>query len=530
MNESLLADAVLLQRRGDRAAAEALVRKVLQSQPKNLIALNLLSTLTADRGNLTEALRLAKRATALAPDEPAHWYHQSNLLILMGATTQAVTCLDRALALQPDDAATLINRASLLSGLKRPAEALESLDRALALEPDSMAGLANRALVLLDLRRPLDALETVERGLAAHPNDAVLHNRLGMVLAALDRHQEAVAAFDRSLALDPRDAHTLNSLGASLHALGRAQEAVNDYEKAVSIEPGDPWLHWNLGLCRLLTGEYARAWPDYEWRLKARPMPRFDRPLWQGEPLRGRTLLLHTEQGLGDIIQFCRYAPLIEGGRVILQAPEVLLGLLRSLSPSVAVVSATVRPPRFDLHCPLLSLPARFGSTLADLPRTVPYLSVPGPVPTGEGRRIGICWQGNPDVRIDPERSVPLRFFAPLAEVPGVRLISLQKGFGTEQLTGVPWVETVALDTFEDTARQILSMDLTITSDTAIAHLAGALGRSVWLATSFVPDWRWGLSGESCPWYPTMRLFRQRRRGDWAGVFAEMAAALRRPD
>lgn len=538
MSEALLAEAIGCHRAGDLAEAERRYRRVLQSQPKHGMALHLLSSLMVEKGDLAEGLRLARRASSLYPDGSEHWSHQASVLIRLGREAEALPCLERAVSLRPDAVDAWVNRGSVLGALGRHEEALKSFDHALALQPGAPVPLANRGLALLELRRPDLALETFEQAIALRPGDAQAHNNRGLALQALDRHDEAVAAFDRAVALQPGFADALNHRGVSLQALGDAEAALASYQAAVARRPGDPWFHWNAGLCRLLMGDYAGGWPEYEWRLQAMPMPRFDRPLWQGEALRGRTLLLHTEQGLGDIIQFCRYAPLVPGaGRVILQAPAPLVDLLRSLPPPVEVVAAGARPPRFDLHCPLLSLPARFGSTLETLPCGVPYLSVPaGPAgpPPGEGRTIGICWQGNPAVRIDPERSVPLARFAPLAAVPGVRLLSLQKGHGLEQLAAfrngvAPGIVTLGPDgpaDFMATARAVQACDLVITSDTVIAHLAGALARPVWLATSFVPDWRWGRSGETCAWYPTMRLFRQPRRGDWDAVFSAMAAAL----
>ncbi|MDR3539329.1 MAG: tetratricopeptide repeat protein [Acetobacteraceae bacterium] len=533
MSGSLLAEAMDRHRAGDLAGAEAMYRRVLQSQPKHVLALHFLSTLMVQKGNLAEGLRLARRCTALHPDAAEYWRHQAGVLVRLGQNAEALASLDRAVALRPEEPDPWTNRGTVLAALGRYAEALASFDHALALAPESAQALANRGLALLELRQPDAALETFDRILAAQPRDPLAHNNRGLALQALDRHTDAVASFDQALALSPAFPDALNHRGVSLQALGQASAALASYEQAMAQQPDDPWFHWNAGLCRLLMGDYARGWSDYEWRLRAIATPRFDKPLWQGEPLKGRTLLLHTEQGLGDIIQFCRYAPLIRGaGRVILQVPAVLVALLRSLPPPVEVVPAGIRPPRFDLHCPLLSVPARFGSTVETLPRTVPYLTVPpGPVPQfGVGRTIGICWQGNPAVRIDPERSVPLARFAPLAAVPGVRLVSLQKGHGLDQLPALPGIETFGPDgpaSFVATAATMLALDLVVTSDTVVAHLAGALGCPVWLATSFVPDWRWGLTGETCPWYPTMRLFRQPRRGDWEAVFAAMAAALR---
>jgi tetratricopeptide (TPR) repeat protein len=519
---TLLQDAMQRHQAGDLAGAEPLYRRLLQAEPKNPRGLHLLGVLMLQKGNAAEALRLSRRATAIAPSDPALWRHQAELLTRIGRDAEALACLERLLTMVPGAADVWINRGSVLAALGRHAEALSSFDHALGLEPGSATALGNRGLALLELGEADAALETFDHALAQQPNHPEAHNNRGLALQALDRHEDAVASFDRALGLQADFPDALNHRGVSLQAVGQAGAALASYEAAIARRPDDPWFHWNAGLCRLLLGDYARGWPDYEWRLRTGSIrtQRFDRPMWQGESLAGRTLLLHTEQGLGDIIQFSRYASLIEtAGRVILHAP-----------------APGSRPPRFDLHCPLLSLPARFGSTLADLPSAVPYLAVvPEAVARwrdrlGEGgRKVGICWQGNPAVRIDRERSVPLTAFAPLAAVPGLRLISLQKGYGLQQLPDLPAVETLGPngpDNFIDTAAVMQCLDLIVTSDTAVAHLAGALARPTWLATSFVPDWRWGLTGKACAWYPTLRLFRQPRAGDWRSVFEAMAAAL----
>jgi Flp pilus assembly protein TadD len=535
----LLQQALSCHQRGDLARAEPLYRRLLQAEPRNPYGLHLLGVLLLQTGRHEDALRLSRRATALAPDEPELWRHQAEMLVRLGRHADALACLDRLVALAPDEADAWTNRGTTLASLGRHAEARDSFAHALTLAPDAPVALGNFGLAQLELGDPTAALATFDRLVVLQPNQPEAHNDRGLALQALDRHEDAIAGFDRALALAPGFPDALNHRGVSQQALGQVAAALASYDAALALRPDDPWFHWNAGLCRMLSGDYAKGWPDYEWRLRTGTIggARFDRPMWHGEPLAGRTLLLHTEQGLGDIIQFARYAPLIEGAsKLILQAPSVLVDLLRTLPGSVEILAAGVRPPRFDLHCPLLSLPARFNSTLADLPRAVPYLSAPAAAVTRwcdrlgvAGLKIGICWQGNPAVRIDRERSVPLACFAPIAACPGVRLISLQKGHGLGQLADLPGIETVGPDgpdTFGDTAALMQCVDLVITSDTAVAHLAGALGRPVWLATSFVPDWRWGLSGEDCPWYPTMRLFRQPQRGDWPSVFKRMAAAL----
>ncbi|MBV9248158.1 MAG: tetratricopeptide repeat protein [Acetobacteraceae bacterium] len=590
-------------RAGRLTEAEALYLRVLQVQPRNFEALRLFAVLSLQRGKPSEALRLIGRSLEMNPAYAAAWHDRGQILRALGRNDEALECYARALAIDPafvdaiasrgqtfgalgrngealacfdamvaaapGSAQALNNRGSALAALKRYSDALSDYDKALSLQPRSTAILNNRGLALQALGRDQEALAAFERALILDPTDARTHNNRGLALQGLDRHENAVGCFDQALALQPGYADAWNHRAASLQELRRFKDALESYERAIALAPEESWFHWNLGLLLLLLGDFERGWPEYEWRLRTGQvvLQRFQQPLWRGEPLNGRTLLIHTEQGLGDTIQFCRYAPqFAREGRVILQAPGPLLGLLERLAlPSrkgvggwganldiagatpprnslpqgdgerVAVVPTGDPLPNFDLQCPLLSL--------AGMKRTasnVPYLFAdPNRVADwrekigGEGLKIGICWQGNPAVGIDRRRSIPLRHFQAIGRIPGVRLISLQRVYGLDQLTTAPpelRIETLdaqGYESFDDAAAIMMCLDLVVSSDTAIAHVAGALGRPVWLGTSYVPDWRWGLEGSACDWYPTMRLFRQTTRGDWLSVFAEMAAALR---
>jgi hypothetical protein len=317
---------------------------------------------------------------------------------------------------------------------------------------------------------------------------------------------------------------------------------------ALRLDPQSASTHWNRALALLQGGDYARGWPEYEWRWRrpgARPRLSTDRPAWDGRPLEGRTILLWCEQGLGDAIQFARYAPRVQrqGGRVLLQCPGILRALFRTLPGVEAVLAEGEALPAFDVHAPLLSLPALLGTTLATVPAEVPYLSA-DPALVGAwrkklaavpGLRVGVAWQGNPHHKWDRHRSVHLAAFAPLARVGGVRLVSLQKGPGAEQLAALrgrlPVVDfgddLGASGPYPDTAALMRGLDLVVTVDTATAHLAGALGVPVWVPLSTIVDWRWLLGREDSPWYPTMRLFRQAQLGDWGPVFARLAEELR---
>jgi Tfp pilus assembly protein PilF len=457
-----------------------------------------------------EALARYDAAIAHAPDLAEAHYNRGVLLRTMGRDDAALASFDRALALRPDDPEALNNRGLTLDALKRHAEALQSFDDAVRLRPDFGQALSNRGNTLNWLHRPADAL----------------------------------ASFDQAVAVDPGLAEAWCNRGDTLHEQGRFHDALTSFDRAIALRPNFAEAHYGRGLTLLMLGRYPDGLRAYEWRRRRsadRALPERGAP-WVGQlSLAGRTLLIQPELYLGDMIQFCRYALLARnaGASVKLAALAPLRDVLRSLGPDITIVEAGARPGAADLHCPLLSLPLAFGTTAPTIPAAVPYLHAePARIETWrqiigpEGLRVGICWQGSPS-RADLERAFPLILFEPLSRLPGVRLISLQTGFGLEQLAELPVVEHFddASDgghrPFVETAAMLANLDLVITTDTSIAHLAGAMGRPTWIVLRHVPDWRWGPAGETTAWYPTARLFRQPVKGDWRAVFAEMTLALR---
>ncbi|HVW36396.1 MAG TPA: hypothetical protein VHB99_03790, partial [Pirellulales bacterium] len=323
--------------------------------------------------------------------------------------------------------------------------------------------------------------------------------------------------------------------------------ALASYEQSLKLLPDGVDAHWNRSLVWLLEGDFAQGWPEYEWRwkLKSFSTRATNRPLWDGSSLEGRTVLLDAEQGLGDTLQFIRYAPLVQqrGGRVLAVCQKPLMQILSSCPGIDRLVAQGEPVPDFDVYTPLLSLPKIFGTTLQTIPAQIPYLHADRYLVEQWGRelasikafKVGIAWKGSPKNRMDQQRSIPLAAFEPLARVPGVQLISLQKGQGSEQIketTGCFAVIDLAqrLDetsgAFMDTAAVMKHLDLVVTCDSSLGHLAGALGARAWIALALSPDWRWLLDREDTPWYPTVRLFRKTSLGDWSDVFGRMAAAL----
>jgi tetratricopeptide (TPR) repeat protein len=491
-------------------------------------------------GRLQEAEQVYRQVIASAPGHAGSFHMLGVIASQCGQPEAAVACIDRAIALQPSAAIYHVNRASALLALGRLDAAQDGCRAALRLKRNCAEACQVLGHVLSDLGRPEEAIAAYNEALRHKPDLPDLYNNLGLALRQADRLEAAAEALRAAIRRAPQDAQAQGNLAGVLKELGRLPDAEANYREALHRQPDDAGLHLNLAVVLLLAGRFTEGWEEYEWRFRAGAarLPPCDQPQWNGEPLAGRTLLIRAEQGMGDTIQFCRHVPLAAGGRVIFEVQPGLRRLMSHLPGISEVVTVGETLLRFDLYCPLLSLPRLLGNQGAP----VPYLTAePDRVAlwrdrlgTG-GYRVGIAWQGNPASAAERGRSVPLEHFLPIAQIPGVRLISLQKHHGLEQLDAAPAglrIETLGddfdggPDAFIDTAAVMQSLDLVVTSDTSVAHLAGALGRPVWLALQHVPDWRWLLESDESAWYPTMRLFRQTERGDWGGVFARIAERL----
>jgi tetratricopeptide (TPR) repeat protein len=500
-------------------------------------------------GRFDEAAAQCREALALAPDDARAHNGLALVLQQQGALDVATTHFERALALDPRNAEVQRNFAHLLlrQGESEAAEAL--FKRALTTRPDDSEIEAGLAYALVQRGDFEAGRQHYERALALSPASAMALNSLGNVLLQLGEIEAAVVHYRHALALTPADPGTHVNLATALGRLGQLDAAAASFARALALRPDDPLTHWNDALLRLLAGDYKTGWEKYEWRWHAaRTVPRHaQHPLWRGEKLAGRTILLHHEQGLGDTIQFCRYVPLVAqaGAQVLLEVPASLAQLMRSLAAPVTVIPRGTALPAFDLQAPLMSLPRAFRTELPRVPAAIPYLRAQpdrvaawghrlAPV---QGLRVGLCWAGDPRPgwrlgNSDRRRSIALARLAPLGAVPGVALISLQKGEGAAQAAAPPPGMTLHdvtshIDDFADTAALIMNLRLVITVDTSIAHLAGALGQPVWLLNRFDTCWRWLLGRDDSPWYPTLRQFRQASPGDWDDVIARMAQALR---
>jgi tetratricopeptide (TPR) repeat protein len=499
-------------------------------------------------GRPQAALACFDELIRLRPCDAVAHNARAAVLIDLQRSQQALESCDRALALAPQFASAFGNRAAALKQLKRPEEALASSEQAIALQPDHLVAHINRAAVLREQQRPEEALAAYERALSLHPRVADLYCHRAEVLQDLRRPDLALASCDQALALEPGSALAYLNRGSALHDLGHLDEALGCYVRAQQLKPQLDRAYANAALVHLLLGRFESGWQLFERRKKPGPgrgRSSWPAPLWSGEQsLAAKTLFIYWEQGLGDSVQFCRYAKLAadRGAQVIFSVQNSLHQLMLGLDQRIQFTRQDQMPASIDYHCPLMSLPRAFGSTLSAIPSEVPYLrGEPARVESwrrrigSTGFRIGICWQGNPHRSIDAGRSYPLRELAGLAALPSVRLISLQKGPGSNQLADLPRgmaVEDLGADfdagpsAFLDCAAVMETLDLIITCDTSVAHLAGALGRPTWIVLRHTPDWRWLLARDDSPWYPSARLFRQCHRGDWSAVFEEIQREL----
>jgi len=428
-------------------------------------------------------------------------------------------------------------------------EAVACYRRVLALRADLPEVHFNLGVALARQGQPDDAAACYRRALELKPDYVAAWSNLGNVLRAQGRLDEAVACYRRVLDHAPNVPHIHYNLGNALKAQGQLDEAVACYRTAIALDPDSVEAHTNLSLALLARGDLAAGWQEYEWRWNG-PLIKdrrdFAQPQWRGEAAEGRTLLIHAEQGFGDTLQFCRFAPLAaaRGLRVIMEMQPPLLRLLRGLEGVDRVVGRGEPLPPFDLHCPMLSLPLALGTTIATIPAAASYLRADETqvaawrarlaAMTGQGPRIGLVWAGKsysylpPMAAVDRRRSLAPERLAPLLGLPGLRFFSLQSG-GQAPPVGFPLTDVMTeMTDFADTAALIANLDLVVSVDTSVAHLAAALGKPVWVLNRFDSCWRWFADRRDSPWYPTLRLYRQPRPGDWDAVIAAVVRDLRR--
>lgn len=570
---------VVFARKGELAAAIAEFQAAIGLNPHASDTHRNLGLALAQSGDLVAAEAAYRRVTELKPNSPKALHDLANLLRANDRPADAIVAYTLALELQPDSAELHHDLGLAQADLEKP-EAIESYRKAIELKPRFVEAHNNLGIMLEQRHEFEEAIACYREAIRLRPKSDSAYNNLGVALAAQRRHAESIAVYRQALAIQPQSAQTLNNLGNALRAEGQLVEAeqclrkalqlkpdyaeafnnlaitlvqsgqnveaLTLYKRAILLTPDYPEAHLNLALALLGVGNFEQGWTEYEWRWKGKDINarKFPQPRWDGSPLAERTILLHFEQGLGDTLQFLRYAARLkqQGARVVAFVQKPLTKLLSHCELIDEVVSAGQVLPKFDFHLPLMSLPGIFGTTVETVPCESSYIEADAllidqwkeRIARIDGFRVGIAWQGNPDYRGDRLRSIALHHFRRLAEIPGVQLVSLQKGLGTEQLAAlgtscrVHSLEPFDVDAgpFMDTAAIMKNLDLVISSDTAIVHLAGALGVPTWVALPLAADWRWLHNRADCPWYPSMRLFRQKRIADWESVFTTISDEL----
>jgi tetratricopeptide (TPR) repeat protein len=527
--------------------AAAIYRQILSQLPNQPAALYLLGVVALQRDQLAEAVRLIGLGVIGEPGNAEAWAHLGIALHRAGKLDDAMGALERCLLLAPDHLGSSFERAMLLNDLGQSDQALAAYDRAIALDPRFFPAQLNRANLLFRMDRVEQAAEGFRIASALKPDDPRCHNNLAVTLRSLGRRGEALRAFETALRHDPRFPAAETGRGIVLAELARYEESVTAFDRALAIDPGDAGAHFNRGLSLLSLERWADAWPEYEWRWRLADNPSkprdFAQPEWDGRRLAGERLLLHAEQGVGDTFQFLRYSNLAKalGARVFVECQANVKRLI-ARSPGIDLLFARGEAlPAFDLHAPLMSLPRILQSQPDTIPVPMRYvIADPEDIAVRAAQlsalrrpRIGILWQGNLYNKSLRGRSTELLLWSAILQHRDAGFISLQTDPGRSQLADIdlahrpfdPFADAPPRD-FADTAAIIADLDLVISIDTSVAHLAGAMGKPIWVMLPFAADWRWAREGNRSSWYPSMRLFRQRRPGDWVEVMEQVETAL----
>jgi tetratricopeptide (TPR) repeat protein len=574
--------AVQHHRLGQLDEAERIYRQILEQEPQQSDVFHLLGVIAYQRGNSEQAVQLIRQAIKIQPDAPNYHNSLGNILKEQGHMEDAVQSYQRALALNPTHLESLYNLGNTLSEQNQLEEALAFYQKALAIKPDYLNVLNNMGNVLKQQGRLEEALESYQKALKVDPDYLHVLNNIGVTLMELGQFEEATPYIQKALALKPDYPDALSSKGYALKADGRLEEAIEQYQQALTVTPYSAELMTNLGVMldeqgkireaiavfqdcldrhpefgkahvyksfsHLLLGEYEIGWEEHQWRLHPSYVRgkydflQYTEPYWDGSDLQGKTLLVNAEQGCGDTIQFCRYVPMLQEknpGKVILRVQPSLKRLFEDVQDGYDVLTDQSPTLPFDVHIPLMSLPALFKTRGNNIPAKPSYIQENSALvnqykalfPEGAALKVGIVWAGNTRHLNDRNRSTTLSHVGVFGSVPNVRFYSLQVGDTAKALEDPPeGLEIVNLEPhlhdFADTAAMIAHLDLVISVDTAVAHLAGAMGKPTWTLLARTPDWRWLLNREDSPWYPSMRLFRQPTYRNWEALFQQVKAAL----
>lgn len=500
-------------------------------------------------GQPQQAAKLYRQILNIDGDHAQASNNLGAIFMSLGSIGEAVSCFLNALRANADFFAAHLNLGKAYKKMGRYSEATDSFRRALAIQPDHIPAYFDLSFLCYQLGDTSGAISCCKKALALDPLSIEAYNNLGNALANQGDIQSAIESYNRALQISPDGADIYYNLANALKGSGRIHSAIENYQRALALKPDYIDAHWNLSHALLLSGNFLDGWREYEWRFQLPGQHdiyphRYEVPRWEGATFKGKRLLVHDEQGLGDTLQFVRFLPFVKtlGGTVIFESRKPLLKFLTGFPGIDKLVQRSASAKRatdFDMFIPLMSLPALFGTTLLTLPAQVPYLYANPKAREawrdrieGGGMKVGIVWSGNPGHANDQNRSCSLELFRPLANICGVKLIGLQAGAAADQAesTAYPMVlENIGKEfvDFADTAGAIEALDLVISVDTAVAHLAGAMGKPVWLMLPCLPDWRWLMDREDSPWYPTMRLFRQPKPGDWPTVIGHIGDCLK---
>ncbi len=558
--------------KGEEDKAIAFCHQVLLAYPGNSETMNLLGVCLQNTGKLAEAVSVYREAIALNPQNINLHNNLGSALHSLGHEEQALACYEKAITIDPNCADAYYNAAKIMEEQNRRKEAIAYCKKAIAIKPEAkfynelgiyyqkcgnlaeaarqyeqaidltpncLEAICNLGMILRKQGKIAEALGQYRQALAIKPDYPEVYNRMGLAWQEQGKLAEAIACYQKAIALKPDFVSAYINLGIALQEQLKLQEAMGYYRHAIALKPDAEKAHMGLGMCSLLLQDFQQGFVEYEWRWWTKsqtPEERLKKPLWDGSPLAGKTILLHTEQGHGDAIQFVRYAPLVAqrgAGKVILETYPALRRLFTTVSLVQEVVVKGESLPAFDVQVPLMSLPRILGTTIETIPARISYLyaeekdAVKCILLRREGEvKVGIVWAVNAKSPTASKRSCPVSLFLELSQIPGVSLYSLQKEH-TDILDGAPIQDlSTHLHDFASSAAVISQLDLVISVDTAVAHLAGALGKPVWVLLPFSPDWRWLLDRSDSPWYPTMRPDRQTKLGDWPSVFAQVKAAL----
>jgi tetratricopeptide (TPR) repeat protein len=557
--------------------AEAIYRQILAREPRHADALHLLGLVAYQRGQLDQAIQLLRQAIDANPSVAAYFSNYGQFLLARGRREEAVAALQQAVRLDPNHTPAYLglgnalqamdqyepsaaayrealridpniaeawsNLGSCLCAAGKHPEAVDALEKATGLRPDFAQAWINLATALRLAGKPERAVDAGRKAVALQPAHPAALLALGSALQAAGQIDEAALLFGKAVALQPGLSTARVNLGSALWKQGHSQQAMESLNRAIQLNPSDASAHYHRALALLSLGQYDQGWAEYEWRFRDPELiaaqPQLAGPRWTGEDISGKTILIYCEQGLGDAIQFVRFLPLValRSAKIILQCSPLLVRLFRSLPGIAQVISRDEPPPPYDLQAPLMSLPfiLRIGGSI---PNKVPYLHAEAPhvrqwaqrlAASGTKVKIGVAWAGNPNHVDDRNRSIPFASFAKLFDIDAT-WVSLQKGAMAKDAAGHPrlldWTEE--LSDFEDTAALIENLDLVISVDTAVVHVAAALGKPTWVLLPYVAHWGWLRETENSPWYPTIRLFRQRAPREWSHVLSCVREALSR--